>query len=482
MYLSGKAGTEFYLVYFLIIGLASMSTGLKYLMINTIVFALLYGWFLHQKGLFSGDMAMSYGLRLPFMIIIAMFFGYIVEAIIKDREMSLRESEEKYRSLVESTDDSVYMVDKDCRYLSANNKLLSELAVSESDIVDKTFADFHSPAETRRFAKRVKSVFETGRAIQYEAYNEDLRKWFMLTLSPIKDPAADNVRAISVLSKDITERMHREQELREAYTKLKKTQGQLIQSEKMTAVGRLASGVAHEIRNPLEIILMGVDFLSDTLPKKDALLDECIDKMKNAVNRTNKIIGDFFQFSRTSEFELESIDVRQLLDEVISLMDHRITVSNTQIERNYPEQCVLINADKNTLQSAFMNLFTNALDAMPKGGQIKITVYNQPAGAERNKAGHGSADKSIMADKMVVVKIEDTGNGIPKDILPKIFEPFFTTKEVGTGTGLGLSTAHSIIERHEGTIDVESTANKGTTITIKLQRAKDSIREVQYGR
>ena len=169
MYLSGNASTDFYLIYFLIIGLASMSTSLKYLMINTTAFTCVYGYILFQKGLLGGEMGISYSLRLPFMIIIALLFGYIVDELIRDKSRSLKASEEKYRSLVESTDDSVYMVDKNCQYLSAKSKVLSDYGLTEIQIVGKNYSDFHSSEETRELANRTKKVFETGSATYYEA-------------------------------------------------------------------------------------------------------------------------------------------------------------------------------------------------------------------------------------------------------------------------------------------------------------------------
>jgi PAS domain S-box-containing protein len=476
MYLSGRAGTEFYLVYFIIIGLASMSTSLRYLMINTTVFALLYGWLLYQKGMFSGDMAVSYSLRLPFMFIIALFFGYIVDTLLRDKDRSLRESEEKYRSLVESTDDSVYMVDRNCGYLSANNKLLNELGASASDTLNKKFGDFHSPEETRRFAGKVNQTFQGQEALRYEAYNSNVGRWFMLTLSPVKDPSTNEVKAVSVLSKDITERIHTERKLLKAYNELKKTQEQLIQSAKMSAIGRLASGVAHQIRNPLAIIVMGVEFLIDELPDKNPMLRECIDKIKEASNRTNKIMTDFFQFSRTSAFELKSIDLCSLLDDAIVLMAHRLIVSNVEIQKEYPGLPVGVHGDKNTLQQAFINLFANAVDAMPEGGKMRIGVYSERM--EANHRAHEGKTGRKTNGHVTVVKIQDTGKGIPEDVLPKIFEPFFTTKYSGQGTGLGLSTAHAIVRRHKGRIDVNSVVGKGTTFTVKLHSAHNPIVEV----
>ena len=235
MFLSGNARTDFYLIYFLILGLSSMSISLKYLMLNTTIFVFIYGWILFQKGLLMGNIGTSYALRLPFIIILALLFGYIVDILVKDKSRSLTASEEKYRSLVESTDDSIYMVDEDCRYLSANNKFLSEHGLTESQIIGTNFSNFHPNEETNEFKKKVGEVFKTRRATQYEAYSEKPGKWVMRTLSPIQELDSDKIKAISVLSMDITKRVQIERELKSTYSKLKETQDQLIQNEKMAA-------------------------------------------------------------------------------------------------------------------------------------------------------------------------------------------------------------------------------------------------------
>ncbi|MEE8481325.1 MAG: ATP-binding protein, partial [Desulfobacterales bacterium] len=379
--------------------------------------------------------------------------------------------EEKYRSIVESTDDTVYMVDEDSKFLSANSKFLSEHCVKETEIVGKYFSDFHSPEETKEFTKRVNKVFETCCATQYEALNENPGKWVMRTLSPIPDPDTNRIKAVSVMSMDITERVLAENELKNTYNKLKETQNQLMQTEKMAALGRLASGLAHQIRNPLEIILMGVDFLGTSQSHKDINSEKSIEKIKQAANRTNRIITDFLRFSRKSELKFESMDVGNLLDETLSLLDHRINRNNIKINRNYCEEPIEVKADKNMLQQVFMNLLTNAIDAMPKGGEIRIKIHNQIATQIEERIGYRNSDYFKIGEKISVVEIEDTGTGIPSDILPKIFELFFTTKEIEKGTGLGLGLAHLIIDRHRGIISVESEANQGTKFTLKLQPA-----------
>ncbi len=279
--------------------------------------------------------------------------------------------------------------------------------------------------------------------------------------------------AIALISE---KRATAEEKLKDAYNKLRETQDQLIQHEKMAAMGQLASGFAHQIRNPLEIILMGAEFLSNTLPEKDEKCEKSIEKIKQATNRANTIITDILKFSRTSELKFELVNVCRLLDETIHLIENRTNLNRIKIKRNYPGELIEVKADKNMLQQAFLNLFMNALDVMPEGGEIRIKVYNEIVSQIDKKSGRRPSDYFRIGDKRAVVEIEDTGKGIFKDVLPKVFNPFFTTREPGKGTGLGLSMVDLILERHQGTVDVESEVNKGTKFTIKLQTAKNSIK------
>jgi len=471
IYLSGNASTDFYLIYFLIIGLASMSTGLKYLMINTTIFALIYGWILFEKGHLTGDMGTSYALRLPFMFIMALFFGSIVDTLIKDKSRSVKASEEKYRSIVESTHDTVYMVDKNSRFLSANSKFLSEHRLTEEEIIGKNFIDFHSIEEIKEFTNRVDKVFETSQATHYEAFDKNQDKWVMRTLSPVLEPDIGKVKAVSVISMNITKRVKAEHELKKTLKRLKETQNQLIQNEKMAALGRLGSGLAHQIRNPLEIIIMGVEFVANTLPNKDKNLKKAIEKIIQAADRTNNIITNFLRFSRKSELVFKPINVNLLIDETVSLIEHKINLNNIKIRRKCTDESIKVEADKGMLQQVFVNLLNNAIDAMPNGGEIRINFKNKKAKKIAERIGYRDSDYFKIGEIMTVIEIEDTGKGITDDELPKVFEPFYTTKDVDKGTGLGLSLAHLIIDRHRGTIGVESTVNQGTRFTIKLQPA-----------
>jgi PAS domain S-box-containing protein len=414
---------------------------------------------------------------------IFVLLAYIV-ALISDgkakEEMKVRKSEEKYHSLVESTSDLIYIVDKECKYIFVNDMVLSQFGLLRSQILGKTFDAFHTTEETKNFAKNVNRVFETGTTIEYESYSKKYDKWLIKTLSPIKEPGTKNVIAVSVISKNITECKKAEEDLKKAYNELKETQDQLIQNEKMAAIGRLTSGIAHQIRNPLGIILMGVEYLDNTLSEKDEQCAGSIKIIKQAVGRANKIIVDILQFSRKTELKFESVDVCKLLDDTISLVEHSENLKKIKINRNYPEEPIKCKADKNMFQQVIINLLNNAVDAMQGNGEIKVSVFYKLASKIDNKVGKRTGDYFKIGDKVAVVEIEDTGKGIPEDLLPKIFEPFFTTKETEKGTGLGLSLVHLIIDRHKGSIDVESKVNKGTKFIINLQPGNDLSKGEQH--
>jgi PAS domain S-box-containing protein len=350
-------------------------------------------------------------------------------------------TKEKYRSLVESTSDLIYIVDKECKYLFVNDMLLSQFGLLRSQILGKSFDAFHATEETKNFAKNVNRVFETGTTTDYESYSKKYDKWFIKTLGPIKEPDTKNVIAVSVISKNITERKKAEQDLKKAYNELKVAQDQLIQNEKMAAMGRLTSGVAHQIRNPLGIILMGVEYLDNTLSEKDEQCAGAIKIIKQAVGRANKIIVDILQFSRKAELKFESVDVCELLDDTINLVGRSENLKNIKINRNYPKEPVKCKADKNMFQQVVINLLNNAVDAMQEGGEIKVNVFYESASKLSNKVGKRGNDYFKIGDKMAVVEM----------------------------TGLGLSLAHLIIDRHNGSIEVESEVNKGTKFIVNLQ-------------
>lgn len=243
------------------------------------------------------------------------------------------------------------------------------------------------------------------------------------------------------------------QVLESTINELHTTQNQLIQTEKLAAVGQLAFGIAHEIRNPLGIILGGVDFVGSRILEKDAVIDESIGKIKQAIDRANTIILSLLKFSRTSKLDFQTVSINQLVNDVLALIANQACLQKIKVESELPGEDILMEADPTMLRQAFFNLCINAFDAMPSGGELRV----------RLSAAAGSAQSFL--------EISDKGSGMPDDVVRRIFDPFFTTKETGKGTGLGLTITQLIVERHHGSISVKSEVNKGSSFTVILPRA-----------
>ncbi len=273
------------------------------------------------------------------------------------------------------------------------------------------------------------------------------------------------------LYRDITERKQIEKNLQEAYTKLKETQAQLIQAEKMDAIGRLASGVAHEVKNPLEILLQGVNYLEEKIPREEKEMFEIVQMMKNNIKRADNIVRSLLEFSRAGELSLKAEDINNVLERSLGLVCYKVNISHIEINRELSSGLPGILIDKNKIEQVFVNLLLNAIESMPDGGKLFLRSYQIQLNGPRPAAGKRFADYLGLKNDAVVIEIEDTGCGISEENKKKLFEPFFTTKKPKEGTGLGLSVTKNIIELHKGIIDIESKAGKGSKVKVFLRIA-----------
>lgn len=238
-------------------------------------------------------------------------------------------------------------------------------------------------------------------------------------------------------------------ELRSAYERLQEAQVQLIESDKLAAVGRLAAGVAHELNNPLT----GILGLTQLLMEEEGLSEEQLDTLgsvQESGQRCRRIIQDLLHFSHRHRLQKESKSIGAILDEALNLASYELSFSKVDIVRVVPDSEIRVLVDPFQLQQVFLNLITNAMYAMQsqKTKRLEIRIGKLP--------------------RKITIQFKDTGCGIAKEHLDKLFEPFFTTKAVGHGTGLGLSISHGIISQHGGTLSACSEAEKGTTFTIVL--------------
>jgi signal transduction histidine kinase len=232
---------------------------------------------------------------------------------------------------------------------------------------------------------------------------------------------------------------------------LERRQDELVESRKMAAIGTLTSGIAHELNNPLNNILLTAEAMKEELAKlNQGELAEMADDILSESERASEIVRDLLDFARSERPSLEEINVGELLQQTLRLVSNQAAVANIEVEVRIEEGIPSIYGERRSLQQVFLNLFVNAIQAMPNGGTLTVRAHKVP----------GTRD--------VAVVVSDTGVGIPSEYLSRIFDPFFTTKEVGRGTGLGLTVAYGIVEKHGGKIEVESQVGRGTTFTVVL--------------
>jgi len=241
---------------------------------------------------------------------------------------------------------------------------------------------------------------------------------------------------------DLREKMKMERELQE-------TQLQLIQSEKMASLGKLAAGVAHEINNPLGGILIFSKMLLEDLPSDDPRRED-LGRICDEATRCKEIVKGLLEFARQTSYKMEPIDLNRALVQGISLLENQALFHNIRILKNLDPNLPPVPANASQLNQVFMNIILNAAEAMDGQGTLTVTTR---LGSEKNT---------------VIVEFNDTGSGIKEEHLTRIFDPFFTTKEVGKGTGLGLSMSYGIVEKHHGRIWVKSKEGEGATFIIEL--------------
>ena len=257
----------------------------------------------------------------------------------------------------------------------------------------------------------------------------------------------DEMRAVGaylrLLMSDVTD----------ARSTLERSREQLIHAEKLASVGKLAASVAHEIRNPLTSIKMWLFWIRSAISAAPDIND-AFDVVAGELSRLESVVRNFLDFSRPPELKLQPHDVEELLDKSLELLGHRIIERQVHLSRQPSPGLPLVMADADQIKQVLINLFDNAVESLDRGGEIRI-----------------SSDRTLdNGTEVVVVRVADSGRGIPPDVTGRIFEPFFTTKE--QGTGLGLCIAASIMARHGGRLLLESTSPEGTCFEVYIPVAK----------
>ncbi len=237
-------------------------------------------------------------------------------------------------------------------------------------------------------------------------------------------------------------------------TQRERMEEQMSQTEKLTSLGLLAAGVAHEVNTPLAVISNYIQMLAKQMPDGDPR-HSIIEKIVKQTFRASEIVNNLLNFSRTGAGELADVDLNRVVEETLSLVAHPLKTSQIRVVKQLTDGLPPVRGSANKLQQVFLNLFLNARDAMPTGGMLEV----------RTSAHNGSVE----------IEVVDTGNGIPREHIHKIFDPFFTTKATGRGTGLGLSVSYGIIKEHAGRIDVRSTPGRGTSFHVEFPAVRKAV-------
>ncbi|GIP32742.1 PAS domain S-box protein [Paenibacillus sp. J2TS4] len=344
----------------------------------------------------------------------------------KKTEAALQEAEEKYRSLVEEALVGVYLI-QDWEITYVNPRCAEMLGYTREDMFNKSVHNYIYPDDIGKLTKKIrqrkgKSVHFFFRALHKDGRAVDVELHGTMTTYKEKPAIIGTVM-------DITERI--------------KTEELLRKSDKLSVVGQLAAGVAHEIRNPLTSLKGFVQLLK---AKKQGQ-EQYLDIMLSELDRINYIVSEFMVIAKPQVINFRPKDVNRILWDVIPLLDTQAIMNNVQIQMKAEKNLPHIHCDENQLKQVFINILKNAIESMPTGGKIRIKV------------------KGDLKGKLQV-RIIDQGSGIAPDRLPQLGEPFYTTKE--KGTGLGLMVCYKIIEMHRGTIKIKSKLNQGTTVDITL--------------
>lgn len=419
------------------------------------------------------------------------FTKWFKRAEILRLEEKLCESENKYRMLLENLPQKIFFKDRNSVYISCNNNYARDLKITPEMIVGKTDYDFFPKELADKYRQNDQSIVAEGKIREIEEeYIRDGRRFYVHTIkNPVRNANNDIIGLFGIFW-DITKQKIAENELRrnsdefeKLNRQLKEQQAHLVQSEKMASIGQLAAGIAHEINNPVGYVSSNMATFSEYLEiieqyisafqmcssaegeerrkillkiqemtKKDDLtyilgdLNNLIEESKDGIRRVAEIVQNLKSFARLDEAEIKEVNINDCIEATLKIVWNELKYK-CEIIKNLGD-LPMIRCYPGQINQVFMNLFVNVAQAIKERGKLDITT--------------------IVEDSAIVIRVADTGIGIPAENIPKLFDPFFTTKPVGKGTGLGLSIAYGIIQKHNGTITAESEVDKGTTFTILL--------------
>jgi histidine kinase len=363
---------------------------------------------------------------------------------MKRLEEEIRKSEEKYRVIFNNIPNPVFVLDRrSLLILDCNDSVKPVYGFHKEEILKTSFLRLFDDSEHQHYGLELKTSDTLTHARQNTRDGKLI--YVNIRVSPFEYLGKE---AFLVTTSDITKRLMAEQ--------------QLIQASKMATLGEMATGIAHELNQPLSVIKTASNFIIRKIRKAEKIRDDImmtmVEEIDGHVDRASKIINHLREFGRKSEVKREEVDINATLRRSLEIFRQQLKLREIQVIEELEVDLPPVSADGNRLEQVFINLLLNARDAIEE---------------KREKLGRKDFDKKIQLKSShrqgkVTIEFRDTGMGIPASVLDKIFEPFFTTKKVGKGTGLGLSISYGIVQDYEGTIRVETRQNEGAAFIVEF--------------
>ncbi len=388
------------------------------------------------------------------------------------------QAEQRMQEMIDNSPAVISMKDLKGRYLMVNRGFEDLFALQRKDVLG--FTDHQlmgDKAAADKFRKHDLLVAEGGEALQMdeELYVDNEPRTYVSVKFPLRDLRGE-LKAIGTISTDITDRkaaeqsMHRlNEDLIAANDDLRRAQEQLIQAEKMESVGRLAAGVAHEVKNPLAMIGMGIELLARRIPADDAQGLETIERMKRGIDRAKKIVKGLVDYSSARQLSVEPKDISEVISDALALVEYPLRQARVNLIQEIDGDLPHVSVDSTKMEQVLVNLMINAMHAMNGGGTLTVRAFSRILSGVKRDEGVRTAGHLREGDRIVRIEVDDTGTGIDEAIMSKLFDPFFTTKPTGTGTGLGLAVCRRIVELHSGILELENRPEGGVRASITLK-------------
>jgi PAS domain S-box-containing protein len=372
--------------------------------------------------------------------------GYVAVALdnahlytsLEQKALEIARLKDFSENIVESLNVGVLAVDLGGIVESWNTRMEELFGVKRNDAVGRQLRSLLPEELSLEIAARRDEEQITG-IYKQRLHHQGKFLTLNVSITPLVSKSGERIGRL-LLFDDVTQRERMEE--------------QMTQTEKLTSLGLLAAGVAHEVNTPLAVISNYIQMLAKQMPGDDPR-HAIIEKIVKQTFRASEIVNNLLNFSRTGAAELADIDVNRVVEETLSLVAHPLKTSQIRIVKQLGGALPPVRGSANKLQQVFLNLFLNARDAMPAGGMLEVRTAAHNGGVE--------------------IEVADTGAGIPREHIHRIFDPFFTTKASGRGTGLGLSVSYGIIKEHAGKIDVRSTPGKGTSFHVEFPAARKAV-------